>query len=109
MRMWKDETSYSQGTKKKIPRVVTLGLPYGVKLIVHRLVHSGDCWFYSIKWNGMFCVKDRELDAKKVEDAKKEAVEASGQVLTGWSSALHQAAEELVAMCLKGQGKVKAG
>lgn len=100
MNKWKDETSYSRGAKKRVPRVLTLGLPHGVKLIVHRLVHARDYWFYSIKWNGSYTIKDQQLNAVQVEDAKTEAVTTAASLLLGWSLALREGAGILSAMIL---------
>ena len=98
VRMWKDKTSYSRGAKNREPTILSLGLPYGVELLVYRQVGSRDTWFYSIKWGGMFFQQDQELRAEKVEDAKREAVKAGGELLLSWSAEMERAAEELGCM-----------
>lgn len=97
---WRDETTYSQGTKKRVPRVLAMGLPHGVKLIVHRSFHARDYWFCSIRWNGQYVIQDKQLDAVQVEDAKAEGIKRAAELLHGWSMALKEGAEVLVKMVL---------
>ena len=81
MHKWKDETSYSQGAKRRIPSIVALGLPGNVKLIVHRLIHVPELWFFSLRWSGHTLFKDVELVARNLEQAKVEAMQTSSCIL----------------------------
>ena len=77
MSKWKDETSYSRGTKNRTPRVFSLGLPHQFKLIVHRLVGLEDRWFITLRWKNMAIVEDLELQERNLEKAKEEAIMAA--------------------------------
>lgn len=98
MSKWKDETTYSQGTKKRVPRVLAMGLPHGVKLIVHRLVQARDYWFCAITWKGIYVLQDQQLAAVKVEDAKAEGVKLATALLHGWSLEFKEGAQALAMM-----------
>ena len=104
MKKWKDETSYSHGVKKRVPSVLALGLPHGVKLVVHRRVQARDYWFFSIKWNSQYVIQDQQLDAVQVEDAKTEGAKRATELLHGWSLALREGARELAKMVLDKEG-----
>lgn len=77
MSKWKDESGYGRGAKNRVPRIVSLGLPHGFKLVVHRLVGVEDRWFYSIRWSGQYLGQDIELQERNLEKAKSEAVTAA--------------------------------
>lgn len=101
MNKWKDESSYSRGTKNRVPTVLAMGLPYGVKLAVHRKIHAKDYWFYSIQWNGSYLIQDQQLNAVQVEDAQWEAIKRTLELLHGWSKALEEGALALAEMVVE--------
>ena len=102
MRKWKDETSYSRGTKTRIPRVLYYGLPHDIHLVLHRLIHRDGQWFYTIKWQGLTVVADQELESKSLEDAKEELMLKGVQCLRHWANGMQMAAntlEDVTASC----------
>jgi hypothetical protein len=83
---WKDETSYTQGDKERIPRswVRWDGL---LRVTVHRHIHyPPDQWLLSCApW-----FDKRELESKDADAAKDEAVTLVLQVLEGARKSLNR-------------------
>lgn len=70
MSTWRDVTSYSQGDKKRIPRVWELeGTP--AKITVHRYSGIPDTWFVTCREIGL---ETKALALVDIDDAQQEAI-----------------------------------
>lgn len=67
---WKDATSYSQSDKERIPQTWKTDIN-GYELIVTRIIHHSDVWFFRCRTLG---IESRELRSKDIVYAKHEAI-----------------------------------
>lgn len=95
MSRWKDETTYSRGARSRDARILAMGLAPCGKLIVHRLIHARDRWFFSIKWRGSYLIENQELSVVNIDDAKDEAMRKAGDLLHQWAIGLDMASQAL--------------
>lgn len=67
---WRDESSYSQDTKERVPTIWKGTLTNSMEITVHRYLHC-EGWFVTCLRLG---VDKRQLKSADVEDAKREAL-----------------------------------
>lgn len=68
---WRDDTSYTQSDKERIPRSWVIHFP-GFRLVVWKSRHEELGYQYSMY--GKLSVQDRGLDAKEGPEARREAL-----------------------------------
>lgn len=68
---WKDESSYSRGTKEKIPDVLVTKIE-GFDIKIHRHIHYPDTWLLSCYKLG---IEKKDLNTDDFDEATKKAIQ----------------------------------
>jgi len=68
--LWTDETSYAQGDKERIPRILVTPIN-GFKIKIHRHIHYPDTWLLTAHDIG---INDRDLKTDDFEQAEDRAL-----------------------------------
>ena len=68
---WKDESSYSRGTKEKIPDVLATKIE-GFDIKIHRHIHYPDTWLLSCYKLG---IEKKDLNTNDFDEATKKAIQ----------------------------------